>query len=381
MMQAGKGHPAGILVLGLVLGFGACARSGPPAPVIDRSGAYSPAAAPAPQAKTTPAPKPPRRAAPRPIRPAPQATVTKVPLAAGGRVATSREEGIRVRRGDTLYAISRRHRVPLRALIDANGLTPPYGLAAGTRFRVPAVRVYIVGQGDTVYGIARRFSVNPARLVRENHIRTAGYRLYPGQKLILPRSRWESGPIPARPVDRGGGPKPTPAAATSAARAPRPRTTVAAAPAVPAPPQSARVGRAAKTPSAPPPRSGAFHWPVRGTVLSAYGTKGGGLYNDGINIAAREGAPVRAAESGVVAYTGNELRGYGNLLLIRHSGGWVSAYAHNRKILVAKGQVVRRGQTIARVGQSGAVNRPQLHFELRRSPHAVDPMRYLGKKG
>jgi murein DD-endopeptidase MepM/ murein hydrolase activator NlpD len=104
------------------------------------------------------------------------------------------------------------------------------------------------------------------------------------------------------------------------------------------------------------------------------------LFNDGINIAGREGMPVRAAESGVVAYTGNELRGYGNLLLIRHSGGWVSAYAHNRTILVAKGQVVRRGQTIAEVGRSGAVTRPQLHFELRRGPRAVDPVRYLKKR-
>jgi murein DD-endopeptidase MepM/ murein hydrolase activator NlpD len=267
-------------------------------------------------------------------------------------------------------------------LIDTNGLKPPYRLAAGTRLRIPVARVYIVGQGDTVYRIARRFSVSPARLVRENRIRTAGYRLYPGQKLILPRRSWSRQPSPARPVGSVVGRKPLPPAVVSApARLPRPQTTVAAIPAVPAPPSKARVRRVAKKPSPPPPRSGAFQWPVRGKVLSAYGAKGGGLYNDGINIAARAGAPVRAVESGVVAYAGNELRGYGNLLLVRHSGGWVSAYAHTRKILVTKGQVVRRGQTIARVGRSGAVNRPQLHFELRRGPHAVNPLRYLGKKG
>ena len=298
--------------------------------------------------------RPSRRAAPRPIRPVVRPTVTKVPLANRGRVATSGARAVRVRRGETLYAISRRHRVPLRALIDANGLTPPYRLAAGARLRVPEVRVYIVGQGDTVYGIARRFSVSPARLVRENRMTTAGHRLIPGQKLTLPRNRWMRGAIGARPQGRGGARSPAPAAAA------RPPTTVGA---------------------APPPRSGAFRWPLRGKVLSAFGAKGGGLYNDGINIAARLGAPVRAAQSGVVAYAGNELRGYGNLLLIRHSGGWVSAYAHTSNILVAKGQVVRRGQTVARVGRSGAVNRPQLHFELRRGPRAVDPMRYLGKKG
>ncbi|TDI66257.1 MAG: M23 family metallopeptidase [Alphaproteobacteria bacterium] len=370
MMQAGKSIPGAIVALGLVLGLGACARSGPPAPLIDRSGAISPAAAPPSQARTVPAASAPRRAAPRPKLGSGRPAVTKAPLAARGRVTTSWEKTVRVQRGETLFAISRRHRIPLRALIDANGLTPPYGLAAGARLRVPAVRVYIVGQGDTVYGIARRFEVSPARLVRENRLTKAGTRLIPGQKLILPRGRWARGPIPARPKGRGGGRKPAPAAA-----APGP-TAVAA-----APPSNARARRRAKFPSALPARVGAFRWPVRGTVLSTYGAKGGGLYNDGINIAARLGAPVRAAESGIVAYAGNELRGYGNLLLIRHSGGWVSAYAHTRTILVAKGQVVRRGQTIARVGRSGGVSRPQLHFELRRGPRAVDPMRYLGKNG
>jgi murein DD-endopeptidase MepM/ murein hydrolase activator NlpD len=312
--------------------------------------------------------------------------VTKVPLAppgraatgrvTGGNVATSRERDIRVQKGETLYAISRRYGVPLRALIDANGLKPPYRLATGTRLRIPATRVYIVGQGDTVNRIARRFSVNPARIVRENRIKTVGYRLYPGQKLILPQRGSIRRPSPTRRLGRVVEPKYFPPAVVPA---PRPQTSVAAIPAVPAPPSSARVRRAGKKSRPPPPRSGAFQWPVRGKVLSSYGAKGGGLYNDGINIAARAGAPVRAVESGVVAYTGNELRGYGNLLLVRHSGGWVSAYAHTRKILVVKGQVVRRGQTIARVGQSGAVNRPQLHFELRRGPHAVNPLRYLGK--
>jgi len=122
-------------------------------------------------------------------------------------------------------------------------------------------------------------------------------------------------------------------------------------------------------------------WPLRGRLLSTFGAKGGGQFNDGINIAGRAGDPVRATETGIVAYAGNELRGYGNLLLIRHSGGWVSAYAHNREILVTKGQVVRRGQTVARVGRSGAVTRPQLHFELRRGPRAINPVPYLSKRG
>ncbi len=261
--------------------------------------------------------------------------------------------------------------MPLRALIDANGLTPPYRLAAGTRLRIPAVRSYTVGEGDTIWGVARRFSVSPARLIRENRITRTGYRLYPGQKLILPPDRPARTALSLPPMKHTAG-KDTAGKYTAGKytaghkSAPRPRT---------------HAGRSVVKSQALPRRVGGFQWPVRGKLLSAYGSKGGGLYNDGINIAARAGTPVRAAQSGVVAYAGNELRGYGNLLLIRHSGGWVSAYAHTRKILVAKGQVVRRGQTIARVGRSGSVSRPQLHFELRRGPRAVDPMRYLGKKG
>ena len=103
----------------------------------------------------------------------------------------------------------------------------------------------------------------------------------------------------------------------------------------------------------------------------------GSLHNDGINISAPRGAAVRAAEDGVVAYAGNELGGYGNLVLVRHAGGWTSAYAHNEKLLVSRGNTVRRGQVIALVGSSGNVTTPQTHFELRRGARAVDPLKSL----
>jgi murein DD-endopeptidase MepM/ murein hydrolase activator NlpD len=128
----------------------------------------------------------------------------------------------------------------------------------------------------------------------------------------------------------------------------------------------------------PPPREGGrFLWPLRGKVLVAFGPRGGGLHNDGINIAAREGAEIRAAESGVVVYAGNELQGFGNLVLLRHAGEWMTAYGHASAVLVRRGEVVRRGQVIARVGRTGNVSRSQLHFEIRRNDKAVDPMRYL----
>jgi murein DD-endopeptidase MepM/ murein hydrolase activator NlpD len=132
---------------------------------------------------------------------------------------------------------------------------------------------------------------------------------------------------------------------------------------------------------APPPAGRGFIWPVKGRILSGYGPGPGGTYNDGINIAAPAGTPIRAAEDGVVAYAGNELRGFGNLVLLKHPNGWMSAYAHCDAILVKKGARVRRGQTIARVGATGAVAEPQLHFELRRGTHALDPAQQLPVTG
>jgi murein DD-endopeptidase MepM/ murein hydrolase activator NlpD len=123
---------------------------------------------------------------------------------------------------------------------------------------------------------------------------------------------------------------------------------------------------------------GPFVWPVRGKVIQTFGSSTDGLKNDGINIAAPAGSPVVAAADGVVAYAGNELRGFGNMILIRHDGGYVTAYAHNDSLLVKKGDKVKRGQTIARVGATGAVFGPQLHFEIRKGTEPVDPMTYLG---
>lgn len=124
--------------------------------------------------------------------------------------------------------------------------------------------------------------------------------------------------------------------------------------------------------------NGRFIWPARGNLLAGFGAQEGGLHNDGINIALPPGSPVRAIASGHVVYVGNELRGYGNLLLIAHADDWVSAYAHNREILVQRGDTVAQGDVVARSGSSGNVVEPQLHFELRRGSRAVDPMQYMG---
>jgi murein DD-endopeptidase MepM/ murein hydrolase activator NlpD len=130
-------------------------------------------------------------------------------------------------------------------------------------------------------------------------------------------------------------------------------------------------------PAAPPHTGLGFQWPVRGTILVGYGPGSGGTQNDGINIGAAAGAIVVAANDGVVAYAGNELRGFGNLVLVKHADGWTTAYAHCETLLVKRGDRVRRGQPIAKVGQTGAVSEPQLHFEMRRGVQPLDPVGYL----
>ena len=120
-----------------------------------------------------------------------------------------------------------------------------------------------------------------------------------------------------------------------------------------------------------------FRWPVRGKVITSYGAKTNGKANDGINLAVPEGTPVKAAEDGVVAYAGNELKGYGNLVLVRHANGYVTAYAHASELLVKRGDPIKRGQVIAKSGQSGEVASPQLHFEIRKGSTPVDPLQFL----
>jgi len=305
-----------------------------------------------------------------------------------------------VKRGDSLYSLSRRHKVSLRGLIVANNVRPPFNLRPGQRLVLPAPREHVVRAGDTLYDISRAYGVDVSSLARINRI-TAPYRILPGQTLRLPdttspvftAARPASRPSPPRTSRKPPpqtSPKPPPQVASRPASRPSPPQTSRKSPpqaASPPAPREAGPKPAVKPKSparkivrVPPPprkRGGGFAWPVRGKVLSSFGPKGGGLHNDGINIAAPKGAAVKAAENGVVAYAGNEIRGYGNLLLIRHSGGWITAYAHADKLLVQRGDKVNKGQVIARVGHTGNVASPQLHFEIRKGKQAVNPIQHL----
>ncbi|MFN4310852.1 MAG: peptidoglycan DD-metalloendopeptidase family protein [Ferrovibrio sp.] len=342
-------------------------------------------------------------------------------------------ESVTVQAGDTIYSLARRHNRPVRALIDDNNLQPPYVLQPGQRLRLPGGRFHAVQRGETLYSISRSYGVDLYSMAQSNDLQPP-YTISVGQQLRIPS---QSGyavasapsaaqpapaaaprgfqveslppppgatspgagqgpqqeqpassslpPVPQQPAEQAA-PQPLPEANVPARgqTVPQAETAdpqVASAPPASAPPAS--VPPAAE-PAAPqqeavlPPRSGrTFSWPVRGRILSTFGPKPDGLHNDGINIAARAGAPVIAAENGVVVYAGSELKGFGNLLLVRHADGWMTAYAHLDKMLVKKGQKVTRGQAIGTVGSTGGVSQPQLHFEIRKGTQAVDPGKFL----
>jgi murein DD-endopeptidase MepM/ murein hydrolase activator NlpD len=239
--------------------------------------------------------------------------------------------------------------------------------------------VHIVNRGDTLMSIARRNNVPVGELAKANNLdQTAKLSL--GMKLTVPGSKSAA----AAPVVQSVAVAPAQPVVTVAA----PATKMAAAG---GPPQSARLASAttnvveekpivAAASVKPSEATGAlptFRWPVRGKVITTYGAKTNGKSNDGINLAVPEGTPVKAAEDGVVAYSGNELKGYGNLVLVRHSNGYVTAYAHASELMVKRGDTIKRGQIIAKSGQSGEVGSPQLHFEIRKGSSPVDPLQFL----
>ena len=333
-----------------------------------------------------------------PARPKFETTGTAAPRS----VAAAHPQGgttIIVGTSDTLEVLAQRYHVTSAAILAANGYKGPRTLSPGQQLIIPnasiatapvaaapatkpvasaAAIVHVVNHGDTLAGIAHRNHISVSELAKANNL-DANAPLKQGTRLTVPARIADA--APAQPV---------------AAAQPVPTTTIAGpklAAATPAgPPQSARYAQANPAPepveAAPAPKPAettsalpTFRWPVRGKVITGYGAKTNGKSNDGINVAVPEGTPVKAAEDGVVAYSGNELKGYGNLVLVRHSNGYVTAYAHASELLVKRGDTIKRGQVIAKSGQSGEVGSPQLHFEIRKGSTPVDPAPFLDKGG
>ena len=285
------------------------------------------------------------------------------PVSGDAQGSTPTVSGLyQVKTDETLYAISRKTGISLRDLIIANRLAPPYRLRQGQRILVPEVRYYKVSTGDTLYAISRRRNISVYALARHNRL-APPYRIRPGQRLRLPGGQTVIASDNSRPT--GQLQKQSDLFGNSIL-VPRPK--------------SKGASRGIELKAAPKRAGSRFAWPVRGKVISQFGAKANGLHNDGINIAVKEGTAVRAADNGVVVYAGNELRGFGNLLLLRHRGGWITAYGHNQTLDVKVGEIVRQGQRIALAGRTGNTNRSQLHFEIRRGRRAVNPVKHLSVK-
>jgi murein DD-endopeptidase MepM/ murein hydrolase activator NlpD len=259
--------------------------------------------------------------------------------------------GVMVREGETLWNISERYDLSLRDIIDFNNLNPPYVLQIGERIKLPPSRHYNVQYKDTLYRISRMFDVDVTELVRANDLKPP-YKLTVGQRLR----------VPSQIVRRNA-----PAKKTTLARKSQPSAKQPSPSKKTKPPVASTAGIAVQD----------FIWPVRGNIISSYGPKEGGLHNDGVNIAAARGAAVQAAASGIVVYADNGIKSYGNLILLKHPNGMMTAYAHLDNIKVKKGQRVSQGSVLGTVGTTGAVTTPQLHFEIRKGSETINPSKEI----
>ncbi|MFK4811120.1 peptidoglycan DD-metalloendopeptidase family protein [Devosia sp. ZW T5_3] len=235
---------------------------------------------------------------------------------------------------------------------------------------------HTIASGESLYTIARRYDVTTQALVLANGLSSPD-KIVVGQKVIIPgRADLLATKAPAPVQVASTNPAPPPLQQTLPTAAPN--TLQTAATPAPTPQQAAPASaptQVANVPAAEPAMSGntKFRWPVSGRVLTDFAASRG----TGINIEASEGSAIKAAENGTVIYVGSGVEGYGNLILIRHPNGYVSAYAHLKSMSVAKGANVSRGDTIGAAGMTGSVTQPQLHFELRKGATPVDPMPLL----
>ncbi len=282
-----------------------------------------------------------------------------------------------IKSGENLYIIAKKYNTDLRSLIRYNELKPPYVIRIGDKLKIPGSPYHLVKLGESLSAIARKYNTGLRSVVLLNKLKKP-YIIKPGQKIYIPDED-----VPAK-VKEKAKPKakiayaPLPkingfyAPIPKIAQKPKPLFAYA-----PIPPRTAT--------SRPIPRFSSdfedngtpFLPPIKGKIISRFGQQGLGIYNDGINISGKLGSPIRSAKDGEVLYSDNRLQRLGNLVLIRHSGGFITAYAHNAENLVQRGDRVKRGQVIATIGNSGNVKEPQLHFQIRKGNKVLDPEKYI----
>ncbi|WP_439649533.1 peptidoglycan DD-metalloendopeptidase family protein [Hephaestia mangrovi] len=275
-----------------------------------------------------------------------------------------------VRPGDTLRRIADRTGAGILAIARANGLSQPYAVTPGEQLTIPGGRYHLIVRGDTGIAIAQAYGVHWSDIIDANGL-SEPYLLRAGWRLLIPG---------------GGTPPPLPSGSTAAQRAAafhldigdlvtgsEPALAGNARPAAPS--STSRRVLASTTPIETPSKLiGGFSWPVHGRVVTGFGPGKSGVRSDGIQIAVPEGTPVLAAADGVVAYVGSSIPSLGGLVIVKHGDGYTTVYGNAKELLVRRGQSVKRGQEIAVSGETGAVDQPSVHFEIRKGRDPVDPL-------
>lgn len=269
-----------------------------------------------------------------------------------------------VKPGDSLYSIARTYKVKFAELQQVNGISDPRRVKPGAVLKVPGDRsearsAPLAAPSDPAPANVATASNDPIVPPITPDSSASGPSRY-GQATTMQPTVINGGSRVASLSDKATDATPEPQPAK-----PEQKVSIAAPPAAP---QVAAIADRVK-----------LRWPANGKIIAGFGGRPDGTHNDGVNLSVPLGTEVHAAESGVVAYAGSELKGYGNLVLLRHDNGWVTAYAHNDELLVKRGDKVKRGDVIAKAGKTGSVDQPQVHFELRQGSKPVDPIPYLEK--
>lgn len=249
------------------------------------------------------------------------------------KIVSSKEKIYLVKKGDNLHSIAKKNFVALRELIEINSINYPYKIFPNQKIVIPKVNFHYVKEGETLYSISRMYDLDRYKLASINGLDSKQL-IFPNQKLIISKNFKKFS-------------------------------------------KKYKNNKNKEKKEKQQKSTESFIWPVKGQVISKFGEIKPGLHNDGINIKSSLGEDVLASKDGKVVYIGNEIPGYGNLILIKHKGNWITAYAHLKKIFIERGSYIKKGTKIGEVGSTGNVIEPQLHFEIRRGKRAVNPKEFL----
>ena len=252
------------------------------------------------------------------------------------RITSISQSVYTVKKGDNLHTISKRNFISINDLIKINKISSPFKIYPKQKLLLPKKNYHLVKKGETLYSISRKYGVDRYQLFKLNNLKSERL-IFVGQRLLIPIVKKMNAKKNNKKI----------------------------------------IKKKYKEKIITEKSNNSFIWPVKGKIILNFGMIKPGLHNDGINISADIGKPVYASEKGEVIYTGNEIPGYGNLILIKHKNNWITAYAHLKEINLTRGMNVKRGQQIGKVGNSGNVSSSQLHFEIRKGRKALDPVSFL----